>query len=152
MAGDRQAAGGVRTRLQGRQNAHLGSRSGSAANSLYTASWLPSFLLCERRGLAPTTSKVPKARILKIMPLRIIPTLRLSCWAEVIIYLLYGSHQASAGWRGPKEGRVLRMQALFLQTKSQRLHRAPSQSCRKGPGYCSPSRSLLQIPGNHWEA
>lgn len=112
----------------GRQDAHLSPRSGSAANSLCTASWLPSFLLRERRGLAPTTSKVPNAS-------------KNNAYL-VSLMLGLGHHspalwlpQGPVGWSGPKEGQVLRMQALFLQVKSQRLHRAqihPSSEQQEG--------------------
>lgn len=58
------------------------------------------------------------------------------------------------GQSGPKEGQVLRMQALFLQVKSQRLHRARShRAAERGlgaaPAIVPAPAQLLQIPGHH---
>lgn len=100
---------------------------------------VPSFFPYERRRLAPTTSKVPNAS-------------KNNAYL-VSLMLGLGHHspalwlpQGPVGWSGPKEGLVLRMQALFLQVKSQRLLRAQiHRNSRKRPGgcygHCSPSSS-----------
>ena len=58
------------------------------------------------------------------------------------------------GQSGPKEGQVLRMQALFLQVKSQRLHRARShraagRGLEAAPAIVPPPAQLLHISGHH---
>lgn len=133
----------------GRQDTHLSPRSGSAANSLYTASWRPRFLLCERRGLAPATSKVPNAskNNAYLVPLMLgLGHPSLALWLP----------QGPGGWSGPKEDQVLRMQALFLQVKSQRLHRAQmhraaGRGLEAAMAIVPPPAQWLPTPGYHWE-